>query len=73
MVNSAGVAVATLWDAPGHAGTTVQTTLSTTDQQAAATALAAQSGSGEIVAVDTRSGDIRVLASHQTGSTPAPG
>jgi cell division protein FtsI/penicillin-binding protein 2 len=73
VVNSAGSTVATLWDAPGHPGSTLRTTLSTTDQKAAATALAAQSGSGEIVAVDTRSGDIRVLASHQTGSTLLPG
>jgi cell division protein FtsI/penicillin-binding protein 2 len=72
VVNSAGATVATLLDAPGHPGTTLRTTLSTTDQKAAATALAAQSGSGEIVAVDAGSGDIRVLASHQTGSTRLP-
>ena len=72
VVNSAGATVATLWRAPGHPGTTVQTTLSSTDQKAAATALAEQSGSGEIVAVDARSGDIRALASHQTGSMPLP-
>jgi cell division protein FtsI/penicillin-binding protein 2 len=72
VVDAAGHTVATLWDAPGHPGTTVQTTLSSTDQQAAATALAAQSGSGEIVAVDASSGDIRALASHQTGSIPLP-
>jgi cell division protein FtsI/penicillin-binding protein 2 len=72
VVDSAGRAVATLWDAPGHPGTTLQTTLSSTDQQAAATALAAQPGSGEIVAVDAGSGDIRVLASHQAGSIPLP-
>jgi cell division protein FtsI/penicillin-binding protein 2 len=71
-VNSAGATVATLWNAPGHPGTTLRTTLSTRDQNAAATALAAQSGSGEIVAVDAGSGDIRVLASHQTGSMPLP-
>ena len=57
---------------PGHPGTTLRTTLSATAQQAAAKALAAQSGSGELVAVDTRSGDIRVLASHQRGSTRLP-
>jgi cell division protein FtsI/penicillin-binding protein 2 len=73
VVNSAGATVATLWDSLGHPGTSLRTTLSTTDQKAAATALAAQSGSGEIVAVDARSGDIRVLASHQTGSTRLPG
>ena len=72
VVNSAGRTVATLWNVPGHPGTTLRTTLSATAQQAAAKALAAQSGSGELVAVDTRSGDIRVLASHQRGSTPLP-
>ena len=72
VVDSAGRTVSTLWDAPGHPGTTLQTTLSATAQQAAATALAAQPGSGEIVAVDTRSGDIRVLASHQRGPVPLP-
>ena len=73
VVNSAGATIARLWNSPGHPGTSLQTTLSTADQKAAATALAAQSGSGEIVAVDPRSGDIRVLASHQTGSTRLPG
>jgi cell division protein FtsI/penicillin-binding protein 2 len=73
VVNSAGATLATLWGSLGHPGTSLRTTLSTTDQRAAATALAAQSGSGEIVAVDSRSGDIRVLASHQTGSTRLPG
>ena len=72
VVNSAGHTVATLWDVPGHPGTTLRTTLSATAQQAAAKALAAQSGSGELVAVDTRSGDIRALASHQSGSVPLP-
>jgi cell division protein FtsI/penicillin-binding protein 2 len=73
VVNSAGATVARLWGSLGHPGTSLRTTLSTTDQKAAATALAAQPGSGEIVAVDARSGDIRVLASHQTGSTRLPG
>ena len=72
VVNSAGATVATLWDSPGHPGTTLQTTLSSKDQKAAAAALAAQSGSGEIVAVDTRTGDIRVLASRRTGSIRLP-
>jgi cell division protein FtsI/penicillin-binding protein 2 len=72
VVGSAGATIATLWDAPGHPGTTLQTTLSSADQTAAATALAHQSGSGEIVAVDAGSGDIRVLASHQGRSMPLP-
>jgi cell division protein FtsI/penicillin-binding protein 2 len=72
VVNSAGATVATLWDSPGHPGTALRTTLSSTGQKAAAAALAAQSGSGEIVAVDTRSGDIRVLAAHQKGAMRLP-
>lgn len=72
VVNSAGRTVARLWNEAGHPGATLRTTLSGTAQQAAASALAAQSGSGEIVAVDASSGDIRALASHQTGSMPLP-
>jgi hypothetical protein len=72
VVSSSGATVATLWDSPGNAGTPLQTTLSTTDQEAAAAALAEQPGSGEIVAVDASNGDIRVLASHESGSIPLP-
>jgi cell division protein FtsI/penicillin-binding protein 2 len=72
VLNSAGDTVRTLWSSPGHAGTPVQTTLSTKDQEAAATALAGQSGPGEIVAVDARNGDIRALASRQWGATRLP-
>lgn len=72
VVNSAGATVATLSDSHGHPGTTVQTTLSSAGQKAAATALAEQSGSGEIVAVDATSGDVRVLASRQSGSIKLP-
>ena len=72
VLNSAGAQVATLWSSPGHAGTPVQTTLSTKDQEAAVAALADQPGSGEIVAVDARNGDIRALASRQSGATRLP-
>jgi len=72
VVNAAGATVKTLWNEQGRPGTSVQTTLSSADQQAAAKALAAQSGSGEIVAVDASTGDIRVLASHENGSTALP-
>jgi cell division protein FtsI/penicillin-binding protein 2 len=72
VVNSAGSTVATLWNSPGHPGTPLQTTLSSKDQAAAETALAAQSGSGEIVAVDSRSGAIRVLASHDSAGPSLP-
>ena len=72
VLNSAGARAETLWSSPGHAGTPVQTTLSTKDQEDAAAALADQSGSGEIVAVDARNGDIRALASRQGGATRLP-
>jgi cell division protein FtsI/penicillin-binding protein 2 len=72
VVNSAGHTVARLWNEAGHPGAPLRTTLSSTAQQAAAAALAAQSGSGEIVAVDAGSGDIRALASRQSGSIPLP-
>jgi cell division protein FtsI/penicillin-binding protein 2 len=72
VLNSASAKVATLWSSPDHPGTPVRTTLSTRDQEAAASALAGQSGSGEIVAVDARSGAIRALASRQSGSGRLP-
>jgi len=72
VVNSAGRTVATLWTSPGHQGTPVQTTLSSKDQAAAETALAAQPGSGEIVAVDSQSGAIRVLASRDAAGPSLP-
>jgi cell division protein FtsI/penicillin-binding protein 2 len=72
VVNSAGARVATLWSSPGHAGTPVQTTLSTKDQEAAVAALADQPSAGEIVAVDASNGDIRALASRQRGATKLP-
>jgi len=65
VVNPAGRRVATLWTSAGHPGSPVRTTLNSADQAAASRALAARSASGEIVAVDWRTGDIRVLASHQ--------
>jgi cell division protein FtsI/penicillin-binding protein 2 len=72
VLNSTGAQVATLWSSPGHAGTPVQTTLSSKDQHAALATLADQPGSGEIVAVDTRNGDIRALASRQSGAAHLP-
>jgi cell division protein FtsI/penicillin-binding protein 2 len=72
VVNSAGHTVATLWNSPGHAGTPVRTTLSGKDQNAAQAALKAQSGSGEVVAVDAQTGAIRALASHESGSLGLP-
>jgi cell division protein FtsI/penicillin-binding protein 2 len=72
VVNAAGRRVATLWNPPGQAGTPVRTTLSSRDEAAAMAALAKQPNSGEIVAVDSTNGDIRVLASHEAGSVRLP-
>jgi len=72
VVNAAGQTVATLSTVAGQAGTPVQTTIDSHAQAAAAAALAAQHNSGEIVAVDSSTGDIRALASHQAGSVPLP-
>ena len=69
VVNAAGHSVATLWSSPGgHAGTPLQTTLDGKEQAAAVNALAGQSSSAEIVAVDTQTGAIRAL-----GTREAPG
>jgi cell division protein FtsI/penicillin-binding protein 2 len=73
VVNAAGHSIARLWTAPGgHAGTPVQTTLNSQEQTDAVNALAGQSSSGEIVAVDSSTGAIRVLASNQAGGMPLP-
>ncbi|HEY1822811.1 MAG TPA: penicillin-binding transpeptidase domain-containing protein [Trebonia sp.] len=73
VVNAAGHSIARLWIAPGgHAGTPVQTTLNSQEQTDAVNALAGQSSSGEIVAVDSSTGAIRVLASNQAGGMPLP-
>jgi cell division protein FtsI/penicillin-binding protein 2 len=73
VVNAAGRGVATLWSSPGgHAGTPVQTTLSSQVQTAAMNALAGEPNSAEIVAVDWSNGQIRALASHEAGSVPLP-
>jgi cell division protein FtsI/penicillin-binding protein 2 len=71
-VNAAGRTVATLWNSPGQPGTPVRTTIDGRDQAAAATTLAKEPSSGEIVAVDSRNGDIRALASHEAGSVRLP-
>jgi cell division protein FtsI/penicillin-binding protein 2 len=72
VLNSAGAQVAKLWSSPGQAGAPVRTTLSTKDQEAAVATLDDQPESGEIVAVDARNGDIRALASHQSGGARLP-
>ena len=72
VVNAAGQRVATLSTMAGQAGTPVRTTIDSHDQAAAAAALAAQHNSGEIVAVDSSTGEVRALAAHQAGSVPLP-
>src|SRR5262249_7641807 len=72
VVNAAGRTGATLWESPGHPGAPVRTTLDGHAQAAAVAALARQPHSGAIVAVDTRNGHIRALASQQAGSVPLP-
>jgi len=74
VVNAAGHSTATLWNsAAGHAGTPLLTTLNSRQQAAAMSALARQPSSAEIVAVDTQTGAIRVLASRNApGSVPLP-
>ena len=73
VVNAKGHSVATIWSSTGgRAGTPVQTTLSSNVQAAAVNALAAEPSSAEIVAVDTSSGQIRALASHEAGAVPLP-
>jgi cell division protein FtsI/penicillin-binding protein 2 len=73
VVNAAGHSVAKLWSSPGgHAGTPVRTTLDSQEQSAAVNALAGAGNSAEIVALDWSSGQIRVLASHETGNVRLP-
>jgi cell division protein FtsI/penicillin-binding protein 2 len=72
VVNAAGQTVATLSNAPGQASTPVRTTIDSHDQAVATAALAAQHNSGEIVAVDSDTGAIRALATHQAGSVALP-
>ena len=74
VVNAAGHSIKTLWNsAGGHPGTPLLTTLDSPQQNAAVSALAGQSSSAEIVAVDTQTGAIRVLASRDAqGSVQLP-
>jgi cell division protein FtsI/penicillin-binding protein 2 len=72
VVNAAGKTVTTVDTLPGQAGTPVRTTINSDDQSVAASALATQPDSGEIVAVDSSTGAITALAAHQAGSVPLP-
>jgi cell division protein FtsI/penicillin-binding protein 2 len=62
-----------LWTFPGEAGTPVRTTIKGSVQAAANAALAAIPTSGEIVAVDSATGHVLALASHNDAKTPLPG
>jgi hypothetical protein len=72
IVNAAGAKVATLWRFLGEAGKAVRTTIKGSVQAAASAALAAIPSSGEIVAVDSATGHILALASHNDASLPLP-
>lgn len=71
VVGPGGKTLRTLWTAPAHAGTPVRTTLDARAQAAAARAVASRPNSGEIVAVDSATGDIKALATHN-GPVPLP-
>jgi cell division protein FtsI/penicillin-binding protein 2 len=73
-VNSAGTQTGVLARWPGVAGTSVQTTISSSVQNAALNALNGGSNSGEIVAVQAMTGQVLAVAQHQgAGVLPAAG
>jgi cell division protein FtsI/penicillin-binding protein 2 len=72
VVNAAGH-VTKQWPLQGgHPGTPVATTLNAQEQDAAVSALADAPNSAEIVAVDSATGAIRVLATHSAGNVALP-
>ena len=74
VVNSAGTQTSVLAQWPGAAGTPVHTTIDPTVQNAALTALDGVSSSGEIVAVQSSTGEVLAVAQHQaSGVLPAGG
>jgi cell division protein FtsI/penicillin-binding protein 2 len=73
VVNSAGSQVAVLERWPGMAGTPVHTTINSTVQTAAAAALNAHPGAGEIIATQPSTGDILAVADHSGGGISVPG
>lgn len=72
IVNAVGAKVATLQTFLGQAGTPLRTTIKGSVQAAASAALAAVPTSGEIVAVDSATGHILALASHNDANLPLP-
>ena len=74
VVNSVGAQTSVLAQWPGAAGTPVRTTINPTVQNAALTALDGVSSSGEIVAVQSLTGEVLAVAQHQaSGALPAGG
>ena len=73
-VNPAGQQTGVLAQWPGTAGTPVRTTIDSSVQDAALTALDGRPNSGEIVAVRASTGEILAVAQHQaSGTLPADG
>jgi cell division protein FtsI/penicillin-binding protein 2 len=72
IVNAQGATAATLWSSQGKRGTPVRTTIKSKVQAAASAALASIPSSGEIVAVDSATGSILALASHNSPDMPLP-
>jgi len=73
-MNSAGQQTAVLAQWQGSAGTPVRTTIDSSVQDAALTALDGMPNSGEIVAVRASTGEVLAVAQHQaSGSLPADG
>jgi cell division protein FtsI/penicillin-binding protein 2 len=73
-MNSAGQQTAVLAQWQGSAGTPVRTTIDSSMQDAALTAVDGAPNSGEIVAVRASTGEVLAVAQHQaSGSLPADG
>jgi transpeptidase family protein/MecA-like transpeptidase family protein/penicillin-binding protein len=72
IVNAVGAKVATLQTFSFENGTSLRTTIKDSVQAAASAALAAIPSSGEIVAVDSATGHILALASHNDANLPLP-
>ncbi|HEY0998554.1 MAG TPA: penicillin-binding transpeptidase domain-containing protein [Streptosporangiaceae bacterium] len=73
-VNPAGQQTGVLAQWPGTAGTPVRTTIDSSVQDAALTALDVRPNSGEIVAVQASTGEILAVAQHHgSGALPADG
>ena len=70
-LNSAGAVVSTLYQWTGTPGTTVRTTINSSVQHAALSALDSVPESGELVAVQASTGQVLAVAQH-TGSTALP-